>query len=101
MRIPDGYTRRVVTVGKARGRAETSAPATAAAVTVRGADSVDFTARSAEVASARLLAMAAPDVRAPLVEAISDQIGRGEYNVSGSDVAPVMIQEHLQLSAAR
>jgi flagellar biosynthesis anti-sigma factor FlgM len=101
MRIPDGYSRRIVPVSKARSRGAAAAVAATAGVSIHGADNVEVSARAAEVAYARTVALKAPEVRAPLVEELSELIGQGQYLVSGGDVAPALIQEHLQLASAR
>ena len=63
-------------------------------------DQVYFSGRSVEVSRARLLALEAPEVRVALVDSISDQIRHGQYDVSGSDVAPKLIQDHLGIARA-
>lgn len=63
-------------------------------------DQVYFSGRSVEVSRARLLALQAPEIRVALVDSISDQIRHGQYDVSGSDVAPKLIQDHLVIARA-
>lgn len=48
-----------------------------------------------DVAKARRLAAQAPDIREHLVEEILQEIREDRYCVTGADVAPKMIQEHL------
>jgi hypothetical protein len=52
--------------------------------------------RDREVEKARLLAIRAPDVREDVVTDIRARIGENRYEVTGADVAPRMIQEHLR-----
>jgi len=63
-------------------------------------DQVYFSGRSMEVSRARHLALQAPEIRVALVDSISDQIRHGQYDVSGSDVAPKLIQDHLVIARA-
>lgn len=98
MRIPDGYTKRVVSPTKVKGRSSASAVAGTSGAAVTAADSVEFSSRAGDVARARLLALDAPDIREPLVSELSGQIDRGQYHVTGSEVAPAMIQDHLQFA---
>lgn len=62
------------------------------------ADQVFLSGRGVEVGRARLLALQAPELRAPLVDAIRASIQSGQYQVSGADVAPKLIREHLTLA---
>lgn len=94
MRIRDRVTRGVsATTG---GPAKAKSPETAAG-TARpgGADTIRVSDRGREVQRARGLALHAPEIRESLVEEVSGQIENGEYTVTGEDVAPKMIQEHL------
>jgi anti-sigma28 factor (negative regulator of flagellin synthesis) len=59
------------------------------------ADSVHFSVRSRDIQKARHLAFHAPEVRASLVDEISRKIDCGHYDVTGADVAPKLIREHL------
>lgn len=59
------------------------------------ADSIQFSGRSREIQRARTAALAAPDVRQPLVDEVAGLVDRGEYAVTGAEVAPRMIREHL------
>ena len=59
------------------------------------ADRVDLSARSYEVQRARRLALAAPDIREDLVQAVLAEIRSGRYRVTGRDVVPKMIREHI------
>src|SRR5512138_3168252 len=58
-------------------------------------DSIRLSGRGLEVQRARGLALQAPEIREGLVEEISGQVESGQYDVTGEDVAPKMIQEHL------
>lgn len=95
MRIPDGYTKRVVGAGKVKGRGAAAVATVASGGAVRPADTVEVSARSVEVQRARLLALQAPEVREALVDEIMGIINQGQYHVSGSEVAPILIREHL------
>jgi anti-sigma28 factor (negative regulator of flagellin synthesis) len=66
-----------------------------ASATFKASDSVHISSRSLEVQKARLVALQAPDIRQELVDEVVGLIGRGEYMVTGTDVAPKMIREHL------
>jgi anti-sigma28 factor (negative regulator of flagellin synthesis) len=68
--------------------------------TAPSTDQVLFSERSADVRKARGLALDAPEVRIALVDSISSQISRGQYSVTGSDVAPKLIQDHLVIARA-
>ncbi|MBI5014237.1 MAG: flagellar biosynthesis anti-sigma factor FlgM [Deltaproteobacteria bacterium] len=96
MRIPDGYTKRVVGPGKVRSRgAAAVAGVTGAAPVGAAVDSVEVSSRSFEVQRARALALAAPEIREALVDEIMGLIHQGDYQVTGQEVAPVLIREHL------
>jgi flagellar biosynthesis anti-sigma factor FlgM len=58
-------------------------------------DAVDISGRGHEINHARQLAFAAPEVRQALIDELVDQMGSGQYDIQGSDVAPKMIREHL------
>lgn len=94
MKIRGGYTQGIGTARGVSPREKT--PEAAATDRPSGAsDTVQISARSVEVQKARSLALQAPDIREGLVGEISGQIDRGEYNVTGADVAPKLIREHL------
>lgn len=95
MRIPDGYSKRVVGPAKVKSRGAAAVASVASGAAAPAADSVEVSARSVEVQHARLLALQAPEVREALVDEIMALIGQGQYDVDGSDVAPVLIREHL------
>jgi len=46
------------------------------------------------------LALQAPDIREEMVEEIVAQIKQGRYQIRGTDVAPRMIREHMELRLA-
>ncbi len=71
--------------------------AASVAAPVRG-DSVEVSARSHEVQRARLVALAAPEVRHAEVEAILGDLTAGRYAVTGAQVVPRLLQDHFQLS---
>lgn len=58
---------------------------------------VNISGKGQEIARARALALAAPEVRQELVDEIVELIGRGEYNITGGQVADRMIEEHMAL----
>ena len=58
-------------------------------------DRVMISGRGVDIQRARSLALAAPEIRQEMVDEIVGQIQRGEYQITGADVAPKMIQEHL------
>jgi flagellar biosynthesis anti-sigma factor FlgM len=94
MKIRERYTQQVANTRGVTPREKTgeAAPTARSAGT---ADTVQISARSMEIQKARQLAIQAPDIREALVGAISGQIDRGEYNVTGAEVAPKLIREHL------
>ncbi len=61
------------------------------------ADQVHFSGHSYEVQRARALALQAPDIREDMVEEIVAQIRQGRYVITGAQVAPRLIREHLEL----
>ena len=95
MRIRDRATRGVA--GTAGGASKTKTPDGPAAASrpPSSSDTIRLSDRGLEVRRARGLALQAPDIREGLVEEVSGQIETGRYTVSGEDVAPKMIQEHL------
>lgn len=58
---------------------------------------VNISGKSQEVAKARQVAVSAPDIRQGLVDEVGGQIEGGQYAVTGEDVAPKMIEEHMLL----
>ncbi len=94
MKIRDRYTTGVSGSRPVRGRdrlegvGETSRTASAA-------DRVQISGRSVEIQRARVVALQAPDIRQERVDEIVSMIERGEYRVTGRDVAPKLIREHL------
>lgn len=97
MKITDVHNASIVAAQKTRGGRRVDKVAAADTVPVPS-DRVFFTQRSTEVNRACLLALQAPEVRLALVDSISEQIRTGQYAVSGADVAPKLIQEHLGLA---
>jgi negative regulator of flagellin synthesis FlgM len=94
MKIRDRLTRGIgdSTPRPSRGRAAEPGTAAKGAAT---SDRVVISGRGVDIQRARSLALAAPEIRQEMVEEIVGQIQRGEYQVTGADVAPKMIQEHL------
>ena len=96
MRIPDAYTtKKVLGPGRVKSRGAVAAAQAVSGVNHVTTDTVEFSARAGEVSHARHVALQAPDVREPLVAEVSSLIGQGQYQVTGAQVAPVMIREHL------
>ncbi|MBE0616676.1 MAG: flagellar biosynthesis anti-sigma factor FlgM [Proteobacteria bacterium] len=60
-------------------------------------DQVSFSGQSFEVQRARALALQAPDIREEMVGEIVAQIRQGRYVITGAEVAPRMIREHMEL----
>ena len=72
--------------------------ATGSGAAAKGAapsDRVMISGRGVDIQRARSLALAAPEIRQEMVDEIVGLLERGEYQVTGADVAPKMIQEHL------
>ena len=96
MRIRDRYSRAVsgASTGPSKARPAPTAPE-APRSNPPAADMIRLSGRGLEVQRARGFALQAPDVREGLVAEVSGQIEGGRYDVSGEDVAPKLIQEHL------
>ena len=100
MKIRDRLTRDVGSTGSLRSRGKAAATGKADKGTAAAAaDRVTISGRGADIQRARSTALAAPDIRVEMVDEIVGQIERGEYQVSGADVAPKMIQEHMMYAA--
>jgi flagellar biosynthesis anti-sigma factor FlgM len=99
MKIRDAYSKPVSRAGRIRRRDETESVAETGGV-AGPADQVEFSGQSFEVQRARALALQAPDIREELVDEIVAQIKQGRYHIRGTDVAPRMIREHLELRFA-
>ncbi|NTU59653.1 MAG: flagellar biosynthesis anti-sigma factor FlgM [Deltaproteobacteria bacterium] len=100
MRIRERSTRGVSTASTGPAKAKSSPTAAEAPRSSQGAsDSVLVSDRGLEVQRARGLAIEAPDIREALVGEVSEQIESGQYAVTGEDVAPKMIHEHLTEAA--
>ncbi|HSH70921.1 MAG TPA: flagellar biosynthesis anti-sigma factor FlgM [Deferrisomatales bacterium] len=94
MKIRDRLTRGVGSSGPLPNRGKAAGAGTAA----KGAapsDRVMISGRGVDIQRARSLALAAPEIRQEMVDEIVGLLERGEYQVTGADVAPKMIQEHL------
>lgn len=96
MKIRDAYTATLTGVSKTRRRGAAASLSGPGAVAGPG-DRIDLSGRSQEVQRARSLALEAPEVREALVEEVLGEIREGRYRVTGAQVAPRLIQEHLQL----
>ncbi len=95
MKIRDRYTREVAAPGGARTREKPPEAVEAARGGGGPADRVQISDRGVEVRRAHWLAVHAPEVRVELVDEIVGLIGRGEYRVTGAQVAPRLIRDHL------
>ncbi len=94
MRIRDRYTGGVRGSGVVRGRGkagDTSQASRSGEPLVR----VNLSGRSMDIQKARVVALQAPDIREGLVDEIQGQIQQGRYQVTGRDVVPNMIRDHL------
>jgi flagellar biosynthesis anti-sigma factor FlgM len=95
MRIRERYTTGVAGTAGTPARGRSAGLAAEAQRQSGAADTIRLSDRWLEVQKARGLALSAPDIREPLVNEVSDQIESGRYDVSGEDVAPKMIEEHM------
>ena len=94
IKIPDSYTTVMAgaeTIRKELKKKETEKGKSAARA---AADAVNISNRGQEVAHARSLALAAPELRQNLVDEIMGLIRNGKYDVDGEQVAPKMIRDH-------
>ncbi len=93
MRVRDvrrGYVSGIPTPGRPR----REGPVEGVAGVVASVDRVEVSDRGLEVQRARMLALLAPDVRQELVDALSQAIRDGRYQVSGREVLPRLLREH-------
>lgn len=97
MKVTDAYNVSLAAAHRARRRRRADGVVETDAV-APPADRVFLSERSEEVRRARVLALQAPEVRVALVDSISDQISRGQYVVTGAEVAPKLIQDHLVIA---
>jgi negative regulator of flagellin synthesis FlgM len=56
------------------------------------AATVSFSAQAQEIAKATAAVAAAPEIRTNLVNSLKARIDKGEYNVSGADIADMMMR---------
>jgi len=99
MKIRDTYSKPVSRVGRVKRRDEAGTVVETGGLT-GPADQVEFSGHSFEVQRARSLALQAPDIREEMVDEIVAQIKQGRYTVRGTDVAPRMLREHMELRLA-
>jgi negative regulator of flagellin synthesis FlgM len=59
---------------------------------VTPAATVSFSAQAQEIAKATAAVAAAPEIRTNLVNSLKARIDKGEYNVSGADIADMMMR---------
>ncbi len=98
MKIRDVTTRSVGGAGAVRPR-RAAQEVTGTAAVAGAADRVEVSARASDVHKARRLALSAPDVRQDRVDAIVADIRDGRYTVTGADVVPRLVEEHLALAS--
>lgn len=98
MKIRDRLTRGVATAGAAKTREKIGA-AGSQRTTASAADTIQISNRSLEIQRARSAALQAPDIREEMVDEVVGLLSRGEYQITGADVAPRMIREHMALAA--
>ena len=100
MKIRDRYTRGVLGTPPVRSqdKAEETSESGEASRTSGPPDRVHISGKGVEIRRARSLALRAPDIRQEMVDEIVGQIANGQYQVTGADVAPRMIREHLALT---
>lgn len=96
MKISDQYTTSMVGAAHLKEK-EKKAGKAKAGETPRPSDGVRISGKSQEIAHARALALAAPEVRQELVDEIVGLLTSGKYTITGEDVAPKLIQDHLSL----
>jgi flagellar biosynthesis anti-sigma factor FlgM len=97
MKIRDRLTRGVTTSGPVRSRGSGEGAEKVARQSA-SSDLVMISERGADIQKARSLAFQAPEIRQEMVDEIVGMMARGEYQVSGADVAPKMIREHMDLA---
>ena len=95
MKIRNRMTRGVDTSGPLRGRSKAPSAEKNKKSAAASSDLVMISGRGTDIQRARSLALQAPEIRQEMVDEIVGQIERGEYQVSGAEVAPKMIREHL------
>lgn len=100
MKIRDRYTPGVSDSRRIRGRERTDGVGGTSQVT-SAADRVLISGRGVEIQRARVAALQAPDIRKERVDEIVDMIERGEYRVTGREVAPKLIREHFNDAMGR
>ena len=97
MKIRDRVTRGVAAAGAPRTR-EKGAEAAGGQRLAGAADTIHISDRSLEIHRARSAALQAPDIREGMVDEVVGLLSRGEYHITGADVAPRMIREHMALA---
>ena len=100
MKIRDRYTGSIAGTGLPRERGKTGNTSEISRGTA-ATDRVQFSGRSVEIQKARVLALQAPEVRQEMLDEIIEQIKEGNYQVTGTDVIPRMIREHLADTSER
>lgn len=96
MKIRDRETRSIGSAGPlpSRGKAASTSRASKGAGL---SDQVSISGRGVDIQRARSLALSAPEIRQERVDEIVGQMARGEYQVTGADVVPKLLQEHQSL----
>ena len=98
MKIRDRVTRGVGSSGPLRGRGRAPSAEKSSKGAAVPADLVMISGRGTDIQRARSLALRAPEIRQEVVDEIVGQIERGEYQISGAEVAPKMIEAHLAIA---
>lgn len=96
MKISDQYTTSMVGADNVREKKKKELKAGQSGE-AKSAVALNISGKGQEVAKARNLALAAPEVRQEMIDQIVGMIRQGAYNVTGEDVAPKMIEEHVLL----
>lgn len=94
MKIGDQYTTSMVGAAHQKEKDKKTGRAKAGGAP-KSSDGIKLSGKSQEMAHARALALAAPEIRQELVDEIVGLIISGKYDITGEDVAPKLIQDHL------
>ncbi len=73
---------------------------TSAAASESSAATVSFSSRAQDISKAQASVNAAPEVREDLVQSLKSRIDSGTYNVSGADIADMMMRRHAADNSA-
>ena len=99
MKIRDRLSRGVAAAGAPKTREKGAGAAGGQRLAAAAAgDTFHISNRSLEIQRARSAALQAPDIREEMVDEVVGLLSRGEYHITGADVAPRMIREHMALA---